>query len=125
MAARKCTTNTVTKNPTGDCTQGNRILIGLSFSTDPSAAFLVLVCSGFCEESRLKDALKNLDAIALGLHGDSSGAVDRGTGDSRTGLASPTISSEANRRRMEPRKRSEETWSRVTQAWDRLGYPEP
>ena len=39
--------------------QGNRILIGPSFSTDRNAAFLALVNSGFCEESRLKDALKN------------------------------------------------------------------
>ena len=39
--------------------QGNRILIGPSFSTGRNAAFPVLVNSRFCEESRLKDALDN------------------------------------------------------------------
>ena len=40
-------------------THGNRILIGPSFSTDRNAAFLAFANSGFYEESRLKDALKN------------------------------------------------------------------
>ena len=47
-----------TQEKSGGC-QGNRISIGPSFSTDRNAAFLALVNSGFCEESRLKDALKN------------------------------------------------------------------
>ena len=39
--------------------QGNRILIGLSFRKGRNALFLVLVNSGLCEASRLKDAVKN------------------------------------------------------------------
>ena len=45
--------------------QGNHILIGLSFSNGCNTAFLVLVNSGFREKWRLKDAIKDSDAIAL------------------------------------------------------------
>ena len=40
-------------------TQGNRISIRLSFSKGCNAACLALVNSGFDEESRLKDAVKD------------------------------------------------------------------
>ena len=43
----------------GRTQRGNRILFGLSFSKGRNATFPVLVNSGFCEESRLKDAAKN------------------------------------------------------------------
>ena len=46
-------------------TQGNRISIRLSFSKGCNAAWLGLVNSGFGEESRLKDAVKHLEGIAL------------------------------------------------------------
>ena len=39
--------------------EGNRILFGLSFSKGRNVVFLVLVNSGFCEESCFKDAVKN------------------------------------------------------------------